>query len=242
MIDTDCAEPIYLQIDAIMRRRIESGAWPVHSRIKDENTLATEFGVSRGTLRKALKNLIGAGLLTQVKGKGTFVIADVIQQPLASRLISFSEAMDESGVAYTTVLRGIEVIEPDPQAAAFLELENLENLVRIRRVRLVHQRPVIYLENYVPSALCPDLEKQDFTQRTLFSILEDQYGHRIRWARRYFRAVPAAGENAFNLSLPAGTPVIFLEQIMYASMTKPLEYSKVWINSDRYDIVSVLNR
>ena len=61
-------EPIYQQVAQIIRSNIESGKWPVHTKLPDEIVLSQQLGISRGTLRRALKDLIDQGVLTQIRG------------------------------------------------------------------------------------------------------------------------------------------------------------------------------
>ncbi|URN13632.1 GntR family transcriptional regulator [Streptomyces radiopugnans] len=70
---------IHAQISEHIRLRIAGGEWPPHYRLKSEPELAQEFGVSRGTVRRALATLIEEGLLRQVRGRGTFVTSTVIE-------------------------------------------------------------------------------------------------------------------------------------------------------------------
>ena len=115
-------DPVYKQIEEIILKNIETGIWPVHSKIPDEITLAEEFQVSRGTLRKALKEARQQGLLTQIRGKGTFVVSQQIEHPIGSSLISFSESMKQQGLSFKTVVLKKEVIIPDLKISALLEL------------------------------------------------------------------------------------------------------------------------
>ncbi|MGW6197775.1 FadR/GntR family transcriptional regulator [Kribbella sp. NPDC055110] len=67
--------PLVLQVSGQFRAQIESGAWPRGSRIPGENQLASELGVSRGTVREALRSLSLTGLLEPRVGDGTYVRA-----------------------------------------------------------------------------------------------------------------------------------------------------------------------
>lgn len=234
--------PIYLQIEAQLRQNIQEDVWPPHFKLPDEMQLSKELGVSRGTLRKAIKNLVSEGMLSQIKGKGTFVLDRRIEQPLASRLISFSEAMHELHMDFHTEVLRKERVVPNRKVAAFLALTGGERAAFLERIRLVDNRPVIYLQNYVCERYCPDILDSDFERVPLFDIIERQYGIQLEWGRRCFKAVAANENIAFNLGLPLGAPVMYLEQISYAKDNVAVEYSDVYINSERFEIASVLTR
>lgn len=235
-------DPMYKQVQAIILNNIETGIWPVHSKIPDEITLAEQLQVSRGTLRKALKEIIQQGLLRQIRGKGTFVVSNQIEHQFGSSLISFAESMKQQGLDYKTVVLKQDVIVPDLKISALLELTHGEKVNYIERVRLVDQVPVIYLKNYVPVKFCDGLIHENFETTPLFDYMESKYNLKINWGRRYFKAVPAFGDIVQNLGVSVAYPVMYLEQIVYSKDSHPLEYSNVWINSDRFDIVSMLHR
>src|SRR5689334_11942339 len=74
-IDRNAIEPIYVQIATQFRARIKSRLWPPGYRLRAEDELASDLGVARGTLRRAVQDLVDEGLLVQVQGRGTFVTA-----------------------------------------------------------------------------------------------------------------------------------------------------------------------
>lgn len=74
-IDLDGPEPLFRQVAAVLRARIEDGTYPVNRRIPSEEALCEEFDVSRPTVRQALALLRADGLIRAVRGRGTFVKA-----------------------------------------------------------------------------------------------------------------------------------------------------------------------
>lgn len=74
-IDLDGPDPLHIQIAAVLRGRIVDGTYELNRRIPSEAELVEEFGVARPTVRKGLSLLAAEGLIRQVRGRGTFVIA-----------------------------------------------------------------------------------------------------------------------------------------------------------------------
>lgn len=72
-IDHDGAEPVYRQVAAILRARIESGRYAPGRPIPSEPQLVQEFGIARETARKAGRVLAEEGLVRIVRGRGVFV-------------------------------------------------------------------------------------------------------------------------------------------------------------------------
>lgn len=236
-------EPLHQQISDRMRKNIALGVWPPHYKLKAEPELATDFGVSRGTLRRALRTLIEEGLLVQVQGKGTYVpSATTIEPPIAQDLLSLAEALEHIGVTFETEVlsQGLEVA-PD-HVQRLLDLTGGQTVFRLERFRSVEGVPVAYLVNYVRESFCLGIECYDYTQKTLFGVIEHEYHLILATGRRTFEAKAASQEVSKILHIPLGSPVLYLEQVVYLKNGQPIEYSDVWIRGDRLKLSSMLTR
>lgn len=241
-IDRDAPVAIHAQISESIRSRIASGEYPPHYRLKSEPELAQELGVSRGTLRRALTTLIEEGLLRQIRGRGSFVTSTTIEPAIAQKLSTLSEDFANQGVVTTTQVLACELIDPPRPVASFLDVPAHGRVLRLVRVRSNEKGPIAMLFNYVRTEPTPGIEHVDFTQATLFGILEGQYRLRISSARRTFSAEGAGEEVAAALELPVGAPVQYLQQVTYLADGRPIEYSDVWIHSGRLQVTSLLSR
>ena len=241
-IDRDAPVAIHAQISDGIRLRIASGEWPPHYRLKSEPELAHEFGVSRGTLRRALTTLIEEGLLRQVRGRGTFVTSTIIEPAIAQKLSTLSEDFARQGVVTDTAVISCELIDPPRPVAALLEVGAGGHVLRLERLRSTAQGPVALLHNYVRADIAPGIERQDFSVQSLFGVLEETYRLRISSARRTFSAEAASRDVATALGLPVGSPVQYLQQVTYLHDDRPVEYSDVWIHSGRLQVTSLLSR
>ncbi|CAM5610366.1 MULTISPECIES: GntR family transcriptional regulator [Streptomyces] len=241
-IKRDVPTAIHVQISEHIRLRIASGAWPAHYRLKSEPELAQEYGVSRGTLRRALTTLIEEGLLRQVRGRGTFVTSTTIEPAIAQKLSTLSEDFASQGVVTTTTVGECTLIAPPRPVAALLDVTPDTRVLRLTRVRRTDQGPVALLSNFVRTDLAPGIEKTDFTTASLFGVLEDTYGLKIATARRTFSAEAATTDVATELDLGQGDPVQYLQQVTYLDDGRPVEYSDVWIHSGRLRVTSLLLR
>ena len=241
-LDRDVPVALHAQISAAMRREIRSGAWPAHFRLAAEPELAASFRVSRGTLRRALRTLIGEGLLVQVRGRGTFVASPVLEQTIGQELLSLSEGLAREGVASEmTVLSQALTVAPDA-IAGLLGLPPERDAMHLRRLLSIDGVPVAYLSNWVRVDVCPGIDERDFSRASLFATLEGEYGLRIAVGRRTFEAQAARGEPAELLQVPEGAPILYLEQVTYLADGRQIEYSDVWIRGDRLKLTSLLTR
>lgn len=241
-IDRSGPNPIYKQLVEWMRLQILSEEWPDHHKLIAEIDLAADLGVSRGTLRKAIGELIAAGMLVQVHGRGTFVTSNALEQPLAERLVAFSEDLIERGIRFETQVLEQALILPPLRVASLLSLPPGGEVFFLKRVRTVKHQPVILLENYVASDKCPGIEQFDFQNHRLFEVLEERFQQKLEWGRRTFEARVAQPETAELLKIEPGDPVMYIEQVTYAEKDSPVELSDLWLRADHYRISAVVKR
>ncbi len=234
--------PIYKQIKSWMRQEIQSGAWAEHHKLRSEDDLAEILNVSRGTVRKAITELITEGLLVRTHGRGTFVSGNALEQPLAERLVTFSEDLLGKGIAFETHVLEQSLIQPTTRISSLLSVATDAPVFFLKRVRLVSGQPITLLHNYVACGKCPGIETANFTRYRLFEVLEDRYGLPIDWGRRTFEARTPSEEAARLLDIPTSSPVMYMEQIAYLRDGSPIELSDLWIKGDRYRLSAVLRR
>jgi DNA-binding GntR family transcriptional regulator len=241
-LDPDSPSTLHSQISAWLRSQITSGAWPERFRLPAEPDLARELGVSRGTLRRAVQTLVEDGLLTQTRGRGTFVATALVEPPLAQRLTTLSEAFVDAGHPLDTTVIAQDVERPPAAVAAQLEIDGRTPVLRLERLRALEGTPVARLVNYVRLDLAAGVEEVDFTTHTLFAALEQVCGVPLTSARRRFDAVLAGTENAALLGVRAEDPLLHLEQLTNTTDDTPLELSDVWLRADRLRVTSHLTR
>ena len=225
-----------------MRDQIASGQWPEHYKLPAEYDLAADLGVNRGTVRKAIAQLIAEGLLTTVHGRGTFVSSREIEQSLAARLVAFSEELLGQGIRFHTRVLDQQVQRPDDRVATFLALRRDAREFALTRVRSVHDEPLALLRNHVRYDRCPGIEALDFTQHRLFETLESTYMLRLGWGQRSFEARRADPAVATLLGIAPGDPVMYLEQVVYLQDDSPIEFSEVWFRGDHFRLSAVVRR
>jgi len=234
--------PKHAQISDWLREQITSGRWPTHYRLKAEPELAAALNVSRGTLRRAMSTLIDEGRLVQVRGKGTFVTSAVAEPAIAQRLTSLAEDFATLGTELHTRVLSCALATAPGHVAALLEVPTEAKVLHLVRVRSTAAGPVAYLENFVRADLAPGIEQVDFATNTLFDTLESTYDLAVTSGRRTFSARSADAALAGELGVEAGSALQHLEQVTYLADKSPIEYSEVWIRSDRLRVTSVLTR
>jgi GntR family transcriptional regulator len=233
-IDRDSPMPFYVQLKDALRAQIEAGYWQVGDRIPGEPELCRMFEVSRTVVRQALKEMVYEGLIVREKGRGTFIAEPRISsKSLVHSLAGFYEDMVEKGI--TPVAKVLEqAIEPVSQKmAAQLQLDAMEPVIKIKRLRFVEDEPMVLVTSYVPYALCQRLIHADLSLRSLYAFLEEECGLTIARGRRLIDAVVADEYEAELLQIEQGAPLLRLESVSYASDGVPVEYFLALFRSDR---------
>jgi DNA-binding GntR family transcriptional regulator len=241
-IDRFSPVPIYQQIQNWMREQILSGRWVEHYQLKAEDELAVDLGINRGTLRNAIKTLIDEGLLVRIHGKGTFVTRRMLDQPLAQNLTTFSEGLISKNIPFTTLVLEQAVITAPADIAASLNLDPADEVFFLKRVRLVDEKPVIFLLNYGVHRYCPGIETADFGSRRLFDVMERDYHLSLAWGRRAFEAHAAHDEAASALRIAVGAPVMYATQVTYSTQDVPLEASIMWFPGESFRLSAQVRR
>lgn len=232
---------IYQQIANWIIQQINSGAWPEHFQLPSEIDLALQFGVARGTVRKAISDLTQKGILISIHGRGTFVSSKTLEQPLADHLIAFSEDLINKGIPFETHVIEQKLIMPSSHVASLLSIHD-ESVFYLKRVRWVQNKPITVLDNYVVARLCPGIENEDFQQQRLFETLEKKYAIQLAWGWRTFQAESASDEIAHLLQGDLREPIMYMEQIVHQKDGLPVEFSMVWLKGDSFHLSAIVKR
>src|SRR4051794_20398838 len=161
-IRTGSEAPAHVQIEEQLAERIASRDLTAGERLPPERELAQGLGVSRMTVRQALGSLAARGLVERGVGRGTFVANRKLDHDL-TRVAGLTERLERQGLAPAAHVK--EVVERTASwaIAAGLELEPGSPVVRIRRLRLGDDVPLVLEDSYLPGALFPGLAERDLS-------------------------------------------------------------------------------
>jgi GntR family transcriptional regulator len=233
--------PLAWRAASTIRAAVEDGRWRVGDRLPSEPQLALELGMSRATLREALRLLISDGLLERHHGVGTFVAR--VPTPTIERgideLFSLTEAIEQLG--YTPSV-GAYWARPERGSAEIngeLRAEPDSELCHLRRVRLADGRPVIVSDDYFPMPLLASVEldpeeaaSEIAAGGSIYGWLESRLGLRVDSALTRIEPVVAEDEMARDLRVPAGSALLRLRQTHYSPDGSAVLYSENVHNGD----------
>jgi GntR family transcriptional regulator len=224
--------PIYVQIRDALAERIRSGELPPGTQIPSERTLAQQYGVSRMTVRQAIADLVNAGLAKRLQGNGTYVAEPKVEQVL-NPLLSFTEQMRRRGIAPGARLIDVSVIEAHRKLGEALALSVGERVYRIIRLRTGNNQPMVLETSYFPCRDCPGIDRFDLERRSIYRILEEEYGIRLVRAVQSLEPTIANEVESRLLGVEQGAPLLLIERTAYSELDKPVEYAKDLYRGDR---------
>jgi len=236
ILSKDSPIPLYHQLKTILLNQIETGALKPDDRLPTEEELARHCGISKITVRQALKELATKGILRREQGRGTFVAKPKLQQG-PRELTSFTEEMRRHGALASSRVLEVSTVPAETDEAERLGVAEGTQLVKLKRLRFADREPMGVQTAYLVAALVPGLEAQELATNSLYEILANRYGLAPRTARETHYAVSAGREEAALLGLPAGAPVLAAERVTYLSTGQPLELVYSAMRGDRYKIV-----
>ena len=199
----------YVEVADDLRRRIATGALRPGALVPSEAQLASEHGVSRVTVRRALALLREAGLLASRQGLGWYVTPSPVLQPLDG-LRTIEANVRAAGQSPERRVLGFGFV-PAPGRAR--EVLGCDTVLEIRRLNLADGEPFARITVWVPDALATDLSRADVERQSLYELLPVT----LAGATQVIGAVPAAPDDAALLGLPAGTPLLRAERTTRAA-------------------------
>ena len=232
-------EPLWHQAEQTMRALISRGDWPLDGQIPAEDRLCGMLGISRITVRHALRNLEEAGLLRREHGRGTFVCSPTVVAGTRG-LTSFTDEMGNLGLVVGSHVLDQAIVPAAAEVAEALEVDLGTPVARIRRLRLGNDIPMGTQTAHLLSSRVPGLLDQPLkASASLYQTLEARYGLKAIEAREVYRVALVGETDAALLRVPATSPAFVVERIS-RDAKGIFEFTVSLMRGDRYEIRSTL--
>lgn len=215
--------PLYLQLVDNLISRITSGEWKPGCALKNEIELAREYGVSVGTMRKALSVIEDARLITRRQGRGSFV-ADTSPADFQDRYSNIFNA-DGTKQQYRVRESSIDKMIPDALVQFQLECGMDERVFRCRQVHYLGADVAAFEEAFVPASVFPGLD--DGTDYDLFAVAK-RFGVLLGEGHEKISFSPVPAAVAKILEVAATAPVAAMARIIFGIDGRPVECRTIW--------------
>ncbi|HXJ88379.1 MAG TPA: GntR family transcriptional regulator [Candidatus Binatia bacterium] len=225
--------PAYQRIQGTIIKQLELGRLKPGDLVDSERELARIHGVSLMTARHALTALEREGLVVRRRGAGTFVAPPKIH---FNKLMSYTEQMSGRGLAVSSKLLSIGVIETEQEIAARLSLPATSRLLKVERLRLGGDEPFAIETCYLSADEFADLSRAKLDRASLFSVLEHDHGLQIAHSDEEVDATTADAHTARLLGIPVGAAVLRIRQQIYSTKAKPTLYVLGLYRSERHTL------
>ena len=232
-------QPLYKQVYGLLTARLVEGHWKPSEPLPSEMALAEELGVSQGTVRKALNQMVAENLLERQQGKGTYV-AEHTQESSLFRFFRLREPNGESLIPETKVLSSSRRA-PTQAERAQLNLEGKLQVVELVRLRSLQGQPAILEKVIQPLSVFPNIDKEPEMPNSLYTLYQEKYGVSIVSVRDELRATQVPDEYAGDLGLAAGAPVLMVERASINIDGRVVEWSQAYCSTEKFVYAVHLN-
>ncbi len=213
--------PLHIQVRETIRRQVKVGELiDKTGRLMTEAELGKHFGVSRITIRNAIKPLVDEGMFERERGRGTFLRTNQPEN-WVGRLMGFSETIRDAGYqpGAKVLLQGMT-----NRHDADVRKQLRERAVwQLKRVRFADDIPIAIEHAFYPPDIGLELEKRDLTSIVMYRVFESELGFDIKEATQTISASLADATSAKLLGVKAGSPLLSIERLTVNTDGRPLE-------------------
>lgn len=225
--------PLYVQLSDYLRHQIQTGVVKPGDKMIGENDLVEALGISRTTVRLALDRLVEEELIVRFRGRGSFIAEPRLKRNI-NYLYNFTENIKAAGAQPSSKVLRSEVRDAPEKLRQILQLSTSDpKIFLLERLRFADQEPLIVEKTRIPYYLCPGIEKFDFTNASLYSVLQYQYGVIISHAEESIEAV-VLDKNACNeLGCKPGMPGYSIKRLSFLETGYLCEYTSSMTRGDK---------
>lgn len=232
---------LYLQVIDRLKSDIEKGVFHENEKLPSEFELSKSLGVSRATLREALRLLEEENVIVRRHGVGTFVNPKPLFTSGIEHLSSISSMIENAGMKPGTVFINATEEKPTEDDVNKFQSDNDDNVIKIERVRTADGEPVVYCIDKVPASYLPKqfISNQDVS---IFSALEKSGAIRVAYAITYIDPVGYHEHVSPILKCGPETALLVLKQLHYDENDQVVLYSKNYFRADKFSFHVVRKR
>ena len=234
IIDFKSKVPLYFQLKEQVKQNILKGEYKEGDLIPSEREFSNNYELSSTTIRRALNDLVQENFLDRKAGKGTFVRRRKVKRDLR-KVLGFTKNMTEMGLTPTTKVLSQKVVMPNAFARERLRLEKTAKVVRLERLRLANDLPMMLETRYIRTDLCPGIEREELSS-SLWRTFEDKYGRKPNRHSQGMTIATVSGHAASLLTLNDNSLVFMIKGVTYVQDNEPIECEESLYRSDKYEL------
>ena len=234
--------PLYQAVKRQLLEALTHGEWKAGAAIPAERQLAARYGISIGTVRKAIDDLVADHILVRQQGRGTYVASHDRDR----LLFYFFHIVPEQGPKQYPQVRLLSFARAKAErtAALALQLEPGAPVLRIRNALSFATTPVIIDDITLAAKRFPGLTEKRFRDRpsTVYNLYQEAFGVTVVRTSERLRAVTADPATATLLEVPPGAPLLQIRRLALAYNDLPVEFRLSLVNTSHHEYFSDLQR
>jgi GntR family transcriptional regulator len=232
--------PLYREVKRQMMDTLAGGEWKPGDAIPAERRLAERYGISIGTVRKAIDELVAENMLIRQQGRGTFVASHNRDR----LLFYFFHVVPQDGAKEYPVIRllGFAKAKADKLACEALQIAIGDPIFRIRNLLSLSGEPVIVDDITVSAARFSGMTERAFRDRpsTVYNLYQDAFGTSVVRTVERLRATTVDLEIAPLLHVAPGAPLLQIRRVALTYSDVPVELRISQVNTARHEYWSEL--
>ncbi len=234
VIDQQSKIPLYYQLKEDIKQKILRGDLKEGDLLPSEREFNERYDISSTTIRRALNDLVHENFLERKAGKGTFVRIGKVRRDLR-KVLGFTQNMKEMGLTPSTQVMSKKLVSANAFARDKLSLKKGAKIVKLNRLRLANDTPMMLETRYIRTDLCPDIQNQGLSS-SLWKVFEDVYGFKPYRHSQNLRIAKISGNSASLLGLKDNSVVFLIKGVTYLENGEAIECEESFYRSDKYDL------
>jgi DNA-binding GntR family transcriptional regulator len=235
-IDRGSPVPLYHQLAEQLSAAIRDGQLQPGDPFENEIAMSERLGLSRPTVRRAIQEMVDQGLLVRRRGVGTTVANRKVHRRF--ELSSLFDDLHRAGRQPHTVVLDLEIVK-EPRAAAALDLDDNTDLLSVARLRLVEDKPLALMHNWLPPEYS-DLTRDELETTGLYDALRTRGAQPVVARQSIGARMPTAAERRY-LALRGGQPVLTMTRMAFDLAGKAVEFGDHSYRAEDYALEMVVD-
>lgn len=219
-IDRDSFEPAYSQLANILRHQIAAGKFREGGRLPSEAQLCKRYGVSSMTVRRSINILLDQGIVSTIRGKGTFVKSLKIDD-VTFGLKEFSDLFKED---VSVKLLEVRIVSADAEIGKQLEIDVDTKTIYIRRLLSNNSTPVLYHQEYLIYDPCNPIVESEMEAISLKGLFTGGEGTTLKGGELIIEAIKLNKNESQLLECMPSEPAFRLTHVFKGFDDKPVSW------------------
>lgn len=222
------AELIYKQIISDLKQKIFDNSFP-EMKLPDERTLASQYNVSRSSIKRALNRMANDGIIFKKRGSGTFINPLYLKNESVFNYeegtnLGVTDNFKMDGKKPTLKVLDFNVENPSAELQRDLFLDPEDFVYKIVRLRMFDDEPFMIETGYIPIKIVPKLTKETI-EGSLFNYMQTKYNQSVTKSFLSVFAEPSTENDQKFLGLKLNEPTGIMEGVFFLDNGTPFEYS-----------------